>query len=181
MVRRRRDGGSGVGGALLMLLALVALGLGGCATMNRASKPSAPRPDYAVRLAAYRRIAIVCAPGPGADPAYVETVLSQVSKMAPSRLDFLERADVRTDAKVDTSTAPPVVTLKNAADYDGIVALVYSYPGPVVLDMFMIDQRTHAEVWHHQLSTQDKNIQARLDHHGFWTPTTIKNEFYGRD
>jgi hypothetical protein len=139
-----------------------------------------PKPNYSVQLAQYRRLAIVCAPGPGADPTYASSIMYEVEKMAPSRLDFLERVDILANVPVGTMASPPSVKLKNADAYDGIVALVYSYPAAVLLDMYMIDARSGQEVWHYQLSTEDKDIPGRLARHGYWTPTTIKNQFYGK-
>jgi len=147
--------------------------LAGCA-------PKGPKPDYSVQLAQYKRLAIVCAPGAEADPVYASSIMQEVEKMAPSRLDFLERVDVLANVAVDTATSPPSVKLTNVDSYDGIVALVYSYPAAVVLDMYMIDARNGQQVWHYQLSTQDKDVPVRLTRHGYWTPTTIKNQFYGK-
>lgn len=163
--------------AVAVVLAVAAVA--GCAA--RGGRGAEPKPDYAGRLAQYRRLAIVCAPSGGADPAYAGVILDQVERMAPSRLDFLERVDVLRNAAVDTATVPPSVRLKDASAYDGVVVLVYSYDGPVVMDMFLLDAGTREQVWQHRLSTQDKNVTERLRRHGWWTPTTIKQQFYGRD
>ena len=120
------------------------------------------------------------APAPGTEPGHCPAILAQVKNMAPSRLDFLERVDVLENAKVDAATDPATVRLKDAAAYDGIVTLVYSVPGPVVLDISVLDSRTNQRVWREELSTKDPNVAARLERHGFWTPTTLK-KFYGRD
>jgi hypothetical protein len=171
-------GSSGRGGASSRarraLLAAAALAAAvGCA-------PDKPRPELVARGAQYQRLAVVCAPAPGADPGYVSVIMQQVERMAPSRLDFLQRVDVLTGAELDPSATPPAVSLPSDAPYDGIVALVYSHAGPVVLDIYMLDVATRAQVWHHRLSTNDSDVADRLTRHGYWTPTTIKQHFYGR-
>ena len=99
-----------VGTTLLVAGALVALA--GCTSTR---KPAGPKPDFAGRTAQYRRLAIVCAPAPGAEPGHCPAILGQVRNMAPSRLDFLERVDVLENAKVDAATDPATVRLKDAS------------------------------------------------------------------
>jgi hypothetical protein len=101
--------------------------------------------------------------------------------MVPSRLNFLQKVDCLSNVPVDVSTIPPTVQLKNKGDYNGIVTLVYSQSGDnVVLDITLVDAGTGAKVWSHQLSTRDSNVQARLMKHGYWVPTTLKQQFYGK-
>lgn len=159
-------------GRVLVVAAVLGVPLG-CATKG-------PKPESLARGAQYRRVAIVCTPAPGAEAGYCSSIMEQVAKMAPSRLDFLEKVDLRENVAIDAGTRPPAVKLKDADAYDGIAVLVYSHPGPVVLEMYMLDARTRAEVWHHQLSTEDTDVPGRFARHGFWTPTTIKQQFYGR-
>jgi hypothetical protein len=173
---RSQDQARRIAGTTLAVASALVVFLG----CTAAQRPAGPKPDFAGRSAQYRSLAIVCAPAPGAEPGHCPAIMAQVEKMAPSRLDFLERADVLPNAEVDTATDPATVRLKDAAAYDGIVALVYSVPGPVVLDISVLDARTNQRVWREELSTKDPNVAARLERHGFWTPTTLK-KFYGRD
>lgn len=158
----------------VLATSLIGVAFSGCASR-------APNPEFAARLAQYQRLAIVCAPAPGADPQYKAIIMNEVEKMVPTRLNFVKKVDCLPNVAVDTSINPPKVDLANKSDYDGIVALVYSYgDGNVVLDMTMIDTKTDHSVWTHQLSTKDKNIQDRLFRHGYWTATEIKWNFYGK-
>jgi hypothetical protein len=135
----------------------------------------------AQRLASYGRIAIVCLPGVGADPQYVDVVITQARMKAPSRLDFLETVDFPDNISVNAGATPPKLTLNQAVSaYDGVVTLVYSYSdGHVYLDMNMIDTKTGDSVWHHRMDKLDRDISRRLLAHGYWTPTLIKS-FYGK-
>ncbi len=138
-------------------------------------------PEQAAAAAQYQRLAIVCTPGPGADPQYARMVLQETEKMVPSRLGFLQKVDCVYDVPVDVSTIPPTVQLKNKGDYDGILVLVYSTAGDnVVLDMTLVDAKTGARVWSHQFSTRDSDVKGRLMRHGYWVPTTLKQHFYGK-
>jgi hypothetical protein len=138
-------------------------------------------PEQAGTAAQYQRLAIVCAPGPGADPQYARMLLQEAEKMVPSRLSFLQKVDCLYDVPVDVSAIPPTVQLKNKGDYNGILVLVYSTSGDnVVLDMTLVDTSTGAKVWSHQLSTKDSNVKGRLMRHGYWVPTTLKQQFYGK-
>lgn len=136
--------------------------------------------EGASRQQAYKRLAIVCAPVAGADPAYKSLILDEVKSMAPSRLGGLEKADCLYDVEVDASSDVPMpagATLAN--DYDAVAVLLYRYGGGhVVLEMHMIDTRTAAEIWRHTLDTRDTDVKARLVRHGHWVPTTIKTWFY---
>lgn len=138
-------------------------------------------PEQAGTAAQYQRLAIVCAPGPGADPQYATMLLKETEQMVPSRLSFLQKVDCLYDVPVDVATIPPTVKLKNKGDYNGVVVLVYSTSGEnVVLDMTLVDANTGAIVWSHQLSTKDSNVKGRLMRHGYWVPTTLKQKFYGK-
>lgn len=138
-------------------------------------------PEQAAASAPYQRLAIVCAPGTGADPKFAPMLLKETEKMVPSRLGFLQKVDCLYDVPVDISTIPPTVKLKNKGDYNGVLVLVYSTAGDsVVLDMTLVDTTTGAKVWSHQLSTKDSNVQSRLMRHGYWVPTTVKQHFYGK-
>jgi hypothetical protein len=138
-------------------------------------------PEQAAAAAQYQRLAIVCVPGPGADPQYATMLLKETEKVAPSRLGFLQKVDCLYDVPVDISTIPPTVQLKNKGDYNGVLVLVYSTAGDsVVLDMTLVDTSTGARVWSHQFATKDSNVQSRLMRHGFWVPTALKQHFYGK-
>jgi hypothetical protein len=145
-----------------------------------AKKAPPPPVEVTGRVAQYRRLAIVCAPGGTADASYAPMILQQVARTAPSRLDFLERVDLLADASVDATTVPPGVRLATDASYDAIVAIVYSYDGPVVADLYMLDAHTGEQLGYYRISTDDRDIPGRLQRHGYWTPTKIKTQFYGR-
>ena len=138
-------------------------------------------PEQAATATPYQRLAIVCAPGAGADPQYAPMLLKETEKMVASRLNFLQKVDCLYDVPVDTSTTPPTVQLKNKGDYNGVLVLVYSTSdGNVVLALTMVDANTGAKVWSHQLSTKDSNVEGRLLRHGYWVPTALKQQFYGK-
>lgn len=66
------------------------------------------------------------------------------------------------------------------AAYDAVAVLVYSSrDGVVCLDVHMVDTTSGESIWHHQLSTRDRDVHDRLLRHGYWTPSAI-NRFYGR-
>jgi hypothetical protein len=160
---------------------LVAFILGACGIVGCASNKAATKAEYASHLADYQRLAIVCIPGSGADPAYASSILKEVQKMVPTRLNFLKKVDCLNDVPVDALVTPPRVSLSNAADYDAVVVLVYSYSGGAVdLNMTMEDSKTGQVLWTHKLSTRDGDTFGRLLKHGYWTPTTIKMSFYGQ-
>jgi hypothetical protein len=138
-------------------------------------------PEQAAAAAKYQRLAIVCVPGTGADPKYAPMLLKETEKMVPSRLGFLQKVDCLYEVPVDLSTIPPTVQLKNKGDYDGVLVLVYSTVGNMVLlDMTLVDTNTGAKVWSHQFATKDSDVQGRLMRHGYWVPTTVKQHFYGK-
>jgi hypothetical protein len=47
--------------------------------------------------------------------------------------------------------------------------------------MYMLDAKTGDNIWHHHLAKRDFNIATRLEAHGYWTPTTVKMHFYGKN
>lgn len=134
------------------------------------------------RLLSYRRLAIVCVPGKGADPNYVDVIITHAKKKAPSRLGFLSTVDFPKNISVDGEAVPPTLNLsQDVSAYDAIAVLVYSYSGSFVyLDIYMIDTKSGESIWHHQLATRDWRIHSRLLAHGHWTPSTIKI-FYGKN
>jgi len=162
----------------MVCLALAAL-VASCAFVG-CGGPNVPNSVCLQRQQQYQRLAIVCAPKPGADPQYADVILKSVQGNVMSRLGFLKKADVLSDVTVDTSSTPPKVRLNNAADYDAVLCLVYSYgAGHVYLDLRMLDAKTGQEIWYHQLDKLDPNIKTRLSTHGYWVPSTVKMKFYG--
>jgi hypothetical protein len=127
----------------------------------------------------YGRLAIVCAPKEGANPAYAPLILKQAqSRIFP--LDFLVRVDCLYNVTVDTNSIPPVVQLDNFSDYDAVMAMVYSYEaGHVYLDLHMVDTVTIEQIWHHRFDSPDPEIKTRLLSQGLFTPAVIRKEFYG--
>jgi hypothetical protein len=107
-------------------------------------------------------------------------VLNEVKRLVPSRLGWLDACDCLPGIPVDTSAVPPRPNLgAKAADYDGVVCLVYEYAGGrVVLHMHLVDSKTGQQAWYHKLDTKDDDVAGRLRRHGFWTPTTIKTRCY---
>jgi len=161
---------------LLLMVAVAVAGVVGC------GGPQVTEADAAERQKQYRRIAIVCAPAQGADPAHAKMILDEVSKRLPARLGWLDAADCLPGVAVDVSKDPPQAVLgAKAKDYDAVVCLVYEYGGGhTILNMHVVNTQTGALVWHHKLDTADPNVQARLLRHALWTPTIIKLRFYGK-
>ena len=131
----------------------------------------------------YKRLAIVCVPGRGADPAFAELILNSARPNIPTRLGFLTACDCLMGVPTDIAAVPPRVNLADrAANYDAVLCLVYEYGGDdVVLHMYLLDARTGAQVWYYKLSTEDDDTAGRLKRHGFWTPTILKRQFYGEE
>ncbi len=127
----------------------------------------------------YGRLAIVCAPKEGANPAYAPLILKQAqSRIFP--LDFLQKVDCLSDVTVDTNSTPPVVQLDDFSNYDAVVALVYSHSsGHVCLDFYMTDTMTIQQIWHHKFDSPDPEIKTRLLSQGFFAPAVIRKDFYG--
>jgi hypothetical protein len=127
----------------------------------------------------YNRIAIVCASGPEADPAYAPLILEQVkSRIFP--LEFLETVDCLSDIVVDTNSTPPILYMDDFNKYNAIVTLVYSYDsGHVYLDLYMIDTVTLEQIWNHRFDSSDPEIKKRLLSQGLYTPAIIREDFYG--
>ena len=160
----------------LLAAAVVAASLCGCGE----SKPDVVEPRMTVDAYKYQRIAIVAAPAEGAVPEYARDILDAVRPRVPSRLRFLANVDCLDNIEVDTTAVPPRVDLgARASSYDGIVCLVYAYSyGWVYLNIHVIDAATGAQVWRHQLKTQDPNTAYRLKRQGTWAPTVLKLKFY---
>ncbi len=156
--------------ALILCLLVVA---GACrARVSPEQKAIAPQ---------YQRIAIVIAPGPGADAALAVPMMKEVERMVPTRLGFLQKVDCLPNVPVDITAVPPNAQIKNKGDYDGIVTLIYSAAdGKVFMDMTLVDAKTGEKIWSHQLATKDSDIRGRLMKHAYWTPTTIKQHFYSK-
>jgi hypothetical protein len=155
-----------------LTLVLIAGSLTGCGrkisssiSMNRQQK--------------YGRIAIVCTPKEGANPAYAPLILKQAqSRIFP--LNFLERVDCINNVTVDTNSVPPEVHMDDFSSYDAFVVMVYSYEaGHVYLDIYMVDAVTLGQIWHHRFDSPDPEIKARLLSQGLYTPAVIRKEFYG--
>ena len=131
------------------------------------------------RQQSYGRLAIICAPRPGANPIYAPMILDETQSMI-SHLRFLEKADCLPDVSVDTASTPPILDLNDVSDYDAVVALIYSYDsGHVYLDFYMTDTATGEQIWHYQFDSPDPEIKRRLLAHGFSAPAVIKKRFYG--
>jgi len=127
----------------------------------------------------YGRLAIVCAPGPDANPVYVPMVLKEAGSMI-SHLKFLEKAECLSGVSVDAALTPPVVDMNDVNGYDAVVCLVYSYDsGRVYMDFYMTDTATGGQIWHHQFDTPDPEIKNRLLTDGLSAPAVIKRRFYG--
>ena len=161
---------------LLLMAAVAVAGVVGC------GGPEVTEAVAVERQMQYRRIAFVCAPAQGADAVYAKAILDEVKKRAPSRLGWLDVVDCLPGATVDVSKTPPQVNLRaKANDYDAVVCLVYEYGGRhTIMNMYVLNAQTGAQVWHHKLDTEDPNVQGRLLRHALWTPTIIKLRFYGK-
>jgi len=154
------------------IVAMIACAIAGCGPKVRPSLSMERQQQYG-------RLAIVCAPGPQANPDYAPMVLKEAQSMI-SHLKFLEKADCLFDVSVDTASAPPVVDANAVRQYDAVVALVYSYDsGRVFLDFYMTDAKTGEQIWHHKFDTTDPAIKKRLLADGLSVPAIIKKEFYG--
>jgi hypothetical protein len=160
--------------SVVLISAFLVMAISGCGGTN------VPPSVANARQSDYTRIAIVCAPGPDADPSYVSPILSYTEQKAAKYLPQLERIDFPDNATVDTTTTPPTVQFADKANYDGIVCLVYSYSGGnIFLDTYMVDAATGKSVWHYTETRRDPDIQKRLLSFGNWTPSILKNQFYG--
>ena len=126
-------------------------------------------------------MALVCAPAPGAEAGYSGAILNQAYQGVPSRLGFLRAVDRLEDAAVDTSVMPPKVNLgAKAANYNGVICLVYSYgENLVTLEIYVIRAATGETVWHNTLCTKDRNVPTRLLRHATWAPIVLRRQFYG--
>jgi hypothetical protein len=154
-------------------------GLLSCGRHHR--DPAQPQQPRGERATKYRRIAIVCAPAPGADPSYAEMIMSSARPNVPSRLGFLTTCDSLSGVSVDTTTVPPRCNLGEAASkYDGVICLVYAYgDGHAILHFYLVDTQTGAQAWYYKLDSRDANTVGRLTRHGWYVPTIIKIHCYG--
>ena len=127
----------------------------------------------------YGRLAIVCAPGPQANPDYAPMVLKEVQRMI-SHLSFLDKAECLGDVTVDTAVTPPAVDFNDVKGYSAVVSLIYSYDsGHVYLDFYMADTVTGEQIWYHRFDSPDPAVKNRLCSQGLSAPAIIKKEFYG--
>lgn len=127
----------------------------------------------------YGRLAIVCAPGPQANPDYAPMILDEARRMI-SHLGFLDKAECLRGVTVDTAMTPPIVDFNDVKGYDAIVSLVYSYDvGHVYLDFYMADTVTGEQIWYHRFDSPDPAVKNRLCSQGLSAPAVIKKEFYG--
>ncbi len=160
------------------------------ATAERSVQPGTtdeakPMPIEGTRAAKYPRLAIVCAPGTGANPEYASMILKEIEAKVPKYLSSLQKVNTIPDASVDTSTVPPTVRFKNINDYDAVALVSYTYSGPLVfMDITMIDGKTGQQIWSYQLHARqakdEKKIQLRLYKLAHLVPHRINKYFYRR-
>ena len=165
-------------GGVVALTGLVCLGCGGPTYQEQMMGQQ--------RRAVYGRLAIVCGPTQGADPAHASMILQQVRATAAGSLTFLRTVDVLQEARVDTSVAPVTIHNIDVSQYDAVLVLVYSLlpsgnpetPWRVVLDMKMIDTKAGSTVWVHEFSTVDADAARRLMRHGHYVPGVLRSKFF---
>ncbi len=139
-----------------------------------------PYPMEGTRAAKYGRLAIVCAPGTGADAKYVPMILGKIAESVPRYLSAVPKVNTVPDASVDASTSPPTVRLKNANDYDAIALVTYTYGPMVLMDITLLDAKTGQKLWFLQLHAKPDDIQNRLYKLARIVPHRINKYFYRR-
>ena len=138
-----------------------------------------PYPMEGARAAKYGRLAIVCAPGNGADAKYVPMILGKIAESVPRYLSALPKVNTVPDASADASTSPPTVQLKNINDYDAIAVVTYTYSGPMVLmDINLLDAKTGQKLWFQQIHAKPDDIEMRLVALARIVPHRINKYFY---
>ena len=139
-----------------------------------------PLPIEGTRAAKYRRLAIVCAPGTGADPKYVPMVLKQIETTVPKYLSEqnLQKVNIIPDASIDMSTVPPTARFKTINDYDAVAVITYTYSPMVLMDINLIDAKTGQKIWFLQLHAKPDNIELRLNKLAYIVPHRINKYFY---
>jgi hypothetical protein len=131
------------------------------------------------RAVKYGRLAIVCAPGIGADAQYVPLILGRITESAPRYLSSLQKVNTVPDASVNITTSPPTVQLKNIQDYDAIAVVTYTYSGPMVLmDITLLDAKTGQNLWSQQIHGKRDDVQMRLFNLARIVPHRINKYFY---
>ena len=190
---------------ILALLVACLLAVGGCAgssgrTEATPEKPVTPKVATAEKSVAgetsaeekpsstqgnrytrYGRLAIVCAPEPGADAKYVPMILGKIAVSAPRYLSGLQKVNIVHDASIELNTRPPTVRLKNMNDYDAIAVVTYTYSGPMVLmNITLLDAKTGLMLWFQQIHAKPDNIQFRLYALARIVPHRLNKYFYRR-
>ncbi|MHB8066405.1 MAG: hypothetical protein ACYDIC_00745 [Desulfobaccales bacterium] len=155
------------------------------ATAEKSVQPEAtdegkPLPIEGTRAAQYRRLAFVCAPGPGADPKYVPMILKEIETTVPKYLagQNLQKVNIIPDASIDFSTVPPTVRFKTINDYDAVAVITYTYSPMVLMDINLLDAKTGQKVWFLQIHAKPDNIELRLNKLAHIVPHRINKYFY---
>lgn len=137
------------------------------------------------QIARYGRLAIVAAPGAGADPKYAPIILQGVAETKSKSMEKLPLVDCLPNETVNLATTPPSVKLRNPGNYDAIALLVYSQSGGMIyLNINLLDARTGAELWTHQLHAkdteagEDKERMRNYGHLGRLVPKRLYKYFY---
>jgi len=139
-----------------------------------------PYPMAGTRAAKYGRLAIVCAPGTGADAKYVPMILGKIAESVPRYLSALPKVNTIPDASVDASTSPPTVRFTNINDYDAIAVVTYTYGSMVLMDINLFDAKSGQKLWFQQIHAKPDDIQDRLVKLARIVPHRINKYFYRR-
>lgn len=137
-----------------------------------------PLPIEGTRAAQYPRLAIVCAPGTGADPQYVPMVLKEIAARVSKYLSGLQKVNIIPDASVDSSTGSPTVRFKTMNDYDAVAVITYTYSPLVLMDINLIDVKTGQNLLFLQLHADADDIGLRLYKLAHLVPQRINKYFY---
>jgi hypothetical protein len=138
-----------------------------------------PPATEGAKVAKYGRLAIVCAPGAGADPQYVAMVLREIDSTTPKYLSGLQKVRTIPDATVNATTDPPTAQFKDINDYDAVAVVTYTLGGSqVLLDINLLDARTGQKLWSVQLHAKQDNIEERLGKLAKLVPHRINKYFY---
>ncbi len=140
-----------------------------------------PYPMEGTHAAKYGRLAIVCAPGGGADPKYVPLILAKIAESAPRYLSELPKVNTVAEASVEPNTSPPKVKLNNINDYDAIAVVIYTYSEAMVyMDITLLDAKTGEKLWFLQIHAKADDIEKRLLGLARIVPHRINKYFYLR-